>query len=62
MDATDGGGGGSLNIAPLRPLEDFLTGRARFQACQNVVSERCQVDMHPDVSVEYHNPTSLNNT
>ena len=32
MDGIDSSaGGGSFNIAPLRPLEDFLTGKARFQ-------------------------------
>ena len=35
MDGIDGGGGGAFNIAPLRPLEDFLTGKARFQAGTN---------------------------
>ena len=30
-DSVNGGGKGTFKIAPLRPLEDFLTGRARFQ-------------------------------
>ena len=34
MDGNDGGGG-AFNIAPLRPLEDFLTGKARFQGKKN---------------------------